>query len=216
MDAPSKEYLIHYYNRLLSAYGDSPEALRWTPRGQRLRYNMLLEITSDLNGKRILDYGCGKGDFYGFLSKQNIHVDYTGMDINPSLIDIARDKYPSCSFMVRDIDDDDIDDIFDFIFVCGVFNNRVEGAKDNMLNAMTKLFGHAREGLAITGISAHSTQRDIEINYVYPEEITGFAVKRLTPYVVLRQDCIPDDFTLFLYRRPNVPRSMADQNPKNL
>jgi SAM-dependent methyltransferase len=201
MDELEKEHIISFYDRLLSMHGDSPAALRWTPKGQRARYTVLLDIAEDLGRRKVLDYGCGKGDFYGFLKEKDIHVDYTGIDINPNLISLAQKKYPECRFGVMDIEEETLSEDFDYIFVCGVFNNRVEGAKDAMLNVASKLFMHAREGLALTGMSSYAPEKDRDINYVLPEEITAFAISHLTPYVVLRHDYVPYDFTLFLYRR---------------
>lgn len=205
MDGLVKEHLISYYDRLLALHGDSPAALRWTPKGQRIRYGVLLEIAEDLGGRKVLDYGCGKGDFYGFLKEKGIKTDYCGLDINPSLIELAQRKYPECRFRVLDIEEEDLSEDFDYVFICGVFNNRVEGAKDAMLSVASKLFMHTREGLALTGISSYACEKDIDINYVLPEEITGYAIKHLTPYVVLKHDYVPYDFTLFLYRRQRKP-----------
>ncbi len=36
--------------------------------------------------------------------------------------------------------------------------------------------------------------------YVYPEKMFEFAVKNLSPFVSLRHDRIPYDFTLFVYK----------------
>jgi SAM-dependent methyltransferase len=206
MDRLAKDYLLSFYTTLLKTHGDRPEALRWTKKGQRLRYGLLLEIAETLEGRKVLDYGCGKGDFYGFLRERNIGVDYTGLDINPDLIELAKRKYPECTFRVFDIEEENLDEYYDYIFVCGVFNNRVEGAGDTMLKIISKLFHHVGEGLAVTGISSHSPHRDIDINYVCPEETLGFALKYLTPYVALRLDVVPYDFTLFLYKNPKPPR----------
>jgi SAM-dependent methyltransferase len=203
MDSPQKEYLISFYDRNLKLYGDRPEALRWTPGGQRARYGLMLEIAESLDGKKILDYGCGKGDFYAFLKARGIRVDYTGMDINPRLIELAASKYPDCAFRVFDIEEEDFnDEAFDYVFLCGVFNNRVEGATETMMKVVSTLFKHTKVGLALNAISSHSPKRDVEINYVRPEDTLGFALKYLTPHVILRHDRVPHDFTMFLYKNP--------------
>lgn len=205
MDELAKEYLLSFYDRNLSIHGDRPEALRWTPSGQLARYTLMLEIAPDLNGRKVLDYGCGKGDFYAFLKDRNMDVDYTGMDINPKLIELAASKYPECSFMVLDAEEDELKEHFDYVFLCGVFNNKVEGATDSMYKVISALFKHAREGLAVSAISDHSPGRDREINYVSPEETLRFALGYVTPFVVLRHDRVAHDFTMFLYREPTSP-----------
>lgn len=203
MDPLSKEYLISFYDKNLLIHGDRPEALRWTPQGQLMRYSLMLEITDSLEGSKILDYGCGKGDFCGFLKEKGISVDYTGFDINPSLIKLATRKHPECTFRVFDIEEEVLKEDFDYIFLCGVFNNRVEGPTDSVTDTLKKvllrLFKHAKKGLALNALSSLTLQKDTELSYVSPGQMLSFAIEKLTPYVILRHDRIPYDFTMFLY-----------------
>ncbi len=216
MDGLVKEYLVSFYSRSLSLHGDRPEALRWSPEGQRKRYEVLLDI-GDLSGKKLLDYGCGKGDFYGFLRGKGIDADYTGADINPDLIGLAGRKYPDCKFMVLDIEEGagspcDIGagspnlfrrgpcPPFDYIFLCGVFNQRLDGVNDTIKNVLSRLWPHARLGLAFNALSNRAPRKDPELKYTSPEELSTFAREELAAHIVLRHDYLPEDFTLFLYR----------------
>jgi len=159
MDELSKEYLISFYTKNFSFHGDTPASLRWTPEGQAKRYKMMLRAT-DLRGKKILDYGCGKGDFYGFLKEMGIVVDYTGFDITPSLIEFARGKYPECIFNVFDIEDSPLKEEFDCVFLCGVFNNLIENAEDSLKEIIRRLFTITKEVLVfdvLTGIGGGGT-----------------------------------------------------------
>jgi SAM-dependent methyltransferase len=190
MNILSKEYLISFYDRNLLIHGDRPEALRWTADGQRKQYGLLLGMAGDIEGKKVLDYGCGKGDFYGFLRERGIDVNYTGLDINPSLIELARKKYSVCgraAFGVFDVEDEALSEDFDFIFLCGVFNTNVEGVADTFKRVSERLFRHARRGLALTAVSSHVRERDFELNYTSPEEMLRFALG-LTPRVSLSRE----------------------------
>jgi SAM-dependent methyltransferase len=200
MDELTKEYVISFYNKNLLMHGDRPEAVRWTSEGQRLHYECLLEIDSSIAGSRVLDYGCGKGDLYQFLNDKSISVHYTGFDINDKLISLARAKFPGCRFEVFDIEKDLLDEDFDYIFLCGVFNLKVEGLHETIKSTLKKLFDHCRIALAYNGLSAHNPRKDFELNYVFPEEITEFAVKDLSPFVKLIHDRIPYDFIIFINR----------------
>lgn len=206
MDGLSKEYLISFYDKNLQLHGDRPEALRWSPEGQRARYCLMLEVAQSLGGRRVLDYGCGKGDFYGFLRDRGIDLTYVGMDINPKLIDLARSKYPGCDFRVFDIEEQPLRETFDYVFLCGVFNNRVEGVTDTMKNVLLRLFRHTREALAVNALSAYTPDKAPELHYVSPEELMAFAMERLTPHVTVRHDRVPNDFTMFLYRNSTAAR----------
>ncbi len=207
MDPLAKEYLLSFYSKQLMLHGDRPEALRWTPDGQKARYNLLTEIAPSLEGKKILDHGCGKGDFYAFLREKGLNVDYTGTDINPELIALASKKHPECSFRVFDAEEEEPGEEFDYVFLCGVFNNRVEGAADTLKNVIKRLFKNTREGLAVTALSSLSPEKDRELNYVSPAELLNFALEEITPCAVLRHDRVPHDFALFLYQRPTAPEN---------
>ena len=202
MDELSKEYVLSFFSRTLRIYGDRPEALRWTPEGQRLRFRCLLDIAGDINGKKILDFGCGKGDFYHFLRERGTTVEYHGYDINENLIALARKKFPECNFRVFDIDRDILSEDFDYIFLCGVFNLKVQGLDDTVKTVLQNLFRRCRIAMAYNALSAHKSGKDYELYYHFPEELFRFAVTHLSPYLALRHDRIPYDFTLFIYRDP--------------
>ncbi len=201
MNELSKEYVISFYNASLQMHGDRPESLRWTAEGQILHYESLLDIDGSIKGKKILDFGCGKGDFYLFLKDRNISVEYAGVDINEKLISLAGQKFPECRFGVFDIESDELNEDFDYIFLCGVFNLKVEGLDETIKNTLIKLFRHCRIALAFNALSAHNPKKDFELHYVSPEELVNFAAKNLSPAVKLRHDRIPYDFTMFIYQR---------------
>lgn len=203
MDDLSKEYVISFFDKNLMLHGDRPEAVRWTSKGQQEHYEALLDI-GDIGGSKILDFGCGKGDLCRFLAERNITVDYTGYDINEKLIDLAKSKFPAGDFRVFDVDRDDLTEDFDYIFLCGVFNLKVEGVDDLVRRALVKLFQHCRVGLAFNALSAHNPKKDFELNYTSPEELFAFAVRNLSPFVSLRHDRIAYDFMMFIYRERNV------------
>lgn len=114
MDELVRQYVISFYDRTLRMFGDRPEALRWTSEGQLTHYEALLDIAESINGKKILDFGCGSGGFCRFLEERGIEVDYTGFDINEKLIGLAREKNPGAPFRVFDIGRDMLNEDFDF------------------------------------------------------------------------------------------------------
>jgi SAM-dependent methyltransferase len=205
MDPYAKEQLLSFYNFHLKKFGDRPEALRWTPQGQLRRYYTLADIApaADLNDSTVLDYGCGTADFCRFLKRRGITVKYTGVDINENFINLAKSKYPECTFRVMNADDDELEGFYDYIFICGVFNLRVPGVQDDLKNALVSLFKHCNRGLALNALSSHTPVKDVELNYTSPEEMVKFAIENLSPAVALRHDRIENDFTLFVYTSYN-------------
>jgi SAM-dependent methyltransferase len=216
MDELSKEYVVSFFDTKLMLHGDRPEAVGLSSKGQMLRHRSMLDV-GDINNSKILDFGCGKGDFFKFLIDNGVKVKYSGFDINEKLISLAEQKYPGIDFRVFDIDRDILDEDFDYIFLCGVFNLQIEGIEGTIKRSLKKLFQHCGTALAFNALSSHEPNKDFELHYTDPEDIADFAVKDLSPYISLIQDRIPYDFTMFVYRaaspgtRHSVPsQGMAD------
>jgi 2-polyprenyl-3-methyl-5-hydroxy-6-metoxy-1,4-benzoquinol methylase len=185
MDPFGKEELLNCYNKHLRDFGDTPQAVRWTPEGQLRRYETLLNIAGNFNGKRVLDFGCGKGDFYGYIREKDIPVHYCGIDINENLIKLAGNKYPEAKFITMDIDETELNREFDIIFICGVFNLRIAGIEELMKHLLKKLFKLCTEALHINLLTYYVPQRDVELFYVKPEEILHFVIAEISRSVKL-------------------------------
>lgn len=197
MDPLGKKELLDFFDRHLKDFGDTPQAVRWTPEGQLRRYETLLQISGDISQKTILDFGCGKGDFYGFLKGRGIQTDYCGIDINNRLIELAVHKYPEAEFIATDIDEVRFEREFDVVFVCGVFNLRVAGIKESMQEELKKLFRISREALHVNLLTFYTPSRSVELFYVKPEKILEFAVRELSASVTLRHN--REDIFLSVY-----------------
>lgn len=200
MDDLSKEYVISFYSRSLQFYGDTPAAVKWSGPGQRRRFESMIDLDADMSSMKILDYGCGKGDFYQYLKEMAIDVDYVGFDINEDMVALAKRKYPGCRFEVFDIERDTLDEDFDYIFLCGVFNLKVEGVYETVKNVLTRLFSHCRHAIIFNALSSHEPRKDFELHYISPEDILEFASVNISPYVYLRNNGCMYDFNLFLYK----------------
>ncbi|MFQ3574204.1 MAG: class I SAM-dependent methyltransferase [Thermodesulfovibrionales bacterium] len=204
MDDLSKEYVLSFFNQTLAMHGNRPEALRWTEKGQIRHYETILALVRDISGSKILDFGCGKGDFYGYLQSRSIYVDYTGIDINENLISLAKENYPTARFICMDILEEALDDEFDYVFICGVFNLKFNGIEQTIKEVLKRLFKICKKSMAFNAISAYIPKKEFELNYIYPEDILRFAITELSPYVCLRHDQMFYDFNLFVYKALNL------------
>jgi 2-polyprenyl-3-methyl-5-hydroxy-6-metoxy-1,4-benzoquinol methylase len=198
VDPLGKKELLHFYNRHLKDFGDAPQAVRWTPEGQRRRYETLLKIAGDISGKKILDFGCGKGDLYGFIKERDISINYCGIDVNENLIKLAKSKYPETEFIAVDLEESEFERVFDVIFICGVFNLRIAGIEESMKNVLKKLFRLCKEALHVNFLSYYIAQRNVELFYVKPEGIMKFAITELSPSVTLMHE--KEDIFLSVYK----------------
>lgn len=142
-----KQKLNDFYMRGLHSYGRNHSmAVHWSsPETQKLRFEVF-ENVDDLNGKSILDLGCGVGDFYGFLKSRNYEVEYMGIDLLPEMIEEARNKYLSGNFYLKQIDQ--IEDEFDYIFASGAFSYRVENYYEKYMKIIKTMFNNCKLGIA--------------------------------------------------------------------
>ncbi len=77
----------------------------------------LIDALAD-RGSKILDAGCGQGRITGYLANQG--HDVVGTDLDPVLIDIARNEVPNARFYVGDLCLDPIpEQNFDLIVSAG-------------------------------------------------------------------------------------------------
>ncbi len=202
MREEDREETVKRYNSRLEKFGYSEEALGWTRNKNDVRLAQLVDQWQDeLEGAHIGDFGCGFGDFYGFLTDQKKlrNFSYTGIDLNENLINIGRQKYPKANFWVGDIAVDPIDEKFDFVFSSGVFNHvfPLGGEYDFIESCFTKLWQMTKKGLAANFLSDQVDYRLENTHHSNPGKILEICYK-LSRNVVLRNDCMPFEFAVYI------------------
>jgi SAM-dependent methyltransferase len=200
MDPYGKQELLAFFDRNLRDYGDSPQAVRWTPEGQLRRYEAFREIIGALNGKTLLDFGCGKGDFYTFLRDLGDAGGYCGVDVNAGLTALARRKYPEAEFLTLDVEEFAWERRFDVVVACGVFNLRIGGIAASLRETVKILYGLCRESLHLNFLTTRTPRQDVELHYVEPVDLLRFALEELSPKVTLRHGLVPEDVYLSVFR----------------
>lgn len=198
------EKIKKHYAELLSQHGDSAESAQYSSReSQENRFEVLTAI-APLNDLKILDFGCGTGHLATFLEKKNIQVDYTGVDVVEEFFTYGREKHPDQRFGRLS---DFADESFDYAFVSGVFNNKIEDNQSFYEATLIDLFARVKYGVAFNMMSKYVDYEDQDLFYVFPEEIFEFAKRMLTPYVCLRNDylvkqnSVPFEFAVYAYKK---------------
>jgi SAM-dependent methyltransferase len=156
----------------------------------------------DLQDKTVIDLGCGLATFYEYLKAQATHVHYVGYDIVEPFIESNRARHPEAHFEVRDLSRDPIVDRADYAVLCQVFNNRyTSGNNDEVVkHVISKAFDAVSTAVSIDLRTRYVNYEEPDLYYYSPEEMFTFA-KSLTPFVTLRHDYLPYDFTLMLFKR---------------
>lgn len=200
--------LIEHYRGLLLAHGDSFEAAQYSSQAsQEARYEVLTAV-GDLQGCRILDFGCGTGHLATYLQQRGIDCRYTGIDIVDEFFPIARAKHPQHRFGRWE---DFEGERFDHVFVSGVFNNCMADNWGFFSSMVDKLFARCDIALSFNLMSTWVDYKDPGLWYVEPERVFPL-MKKITPFVSLRNDYVvkdvgvPFEFAVHAWRQPN--RSM--------
>ena len=157
---------------------------------------------SALQGDRpsILEVGCGLGDFYKYLTRQNRDCTYHGYDIVPEYIAECRREFPLAKFEVRNIFVDGIDGNYDVVVMSQVLNNRYQKS-DNMQvmqRALELAFQHARTSVSVDMLSTYVDFRNPDLFYYSPENIFRMA-KAIAPRVLIRHDYRAFEFCVQLF-----------------
>jgi len=193
--------IIENYRLLLNQYKEGPAVAQQSLEGQQARFNKLAEI-GNLNGKTILDIGCGLGDFLPFLEQRFRSIAYTGIDIVPELISAARRRDgPSADFLCRDLIENPLAQKFDFVIISGIFNNVEILEPATFLGRMIKVaFDHCSEALAFNFTSTYINFHDAKMVYHDPQDVFGFCAKELSPKLVMHHHYYKCDVAMFVYR----------------
>jgi SAM-dependent methyltransferase len=198
MKKQDRDRLHEYYDGKLKTYGHDTRSLGWIPGARDVRLGALTSI-GDLEGASILDVGCGFGDLYGHLLKRGIKTDYTGIDIMPEFIDIAKSAYPDASFIAADIEGYPQDKTFDWSFASGIFTIRISDNRAFIKSTLKKMFSLSTKGFAADFLVDNGVSKADAYWQCKPEEVLRFC-RTLSKRVALRCDYMSTEFCVYVYK----------------
>ncbi len=195
------KHIIEFYNQTYKIFGESVRTLDWgSENTQLLRFSILSEI-GDLNGKSILDVGCGFADLYDFLKDRFENIKYTGVDITPTVLEIAQKKHPGLDLRLIDILNSPIEN-YDYVLASGIHTVKVENNYEFAMRMIKKMYSICNVGVATNMISSQPK------NSEYAEHVYSFSssqvlneVQKISDFAVIRHDYLPHDFTIYLYKK---------------
>jgi SAM-dependent methyltransferase len=173
-------------------------------RAQCMRFETFI-LYHDLNGKSVLDLGCGVGDLFEHLRQRGIACEYVGIDLSAEMIRRSRERFPGVSFESANVLEWNPGRQFDYVVSFGIHNNvRVDNGHW-LLEAVTRrqfeLCSVATYVSLLTdryppGFASH-------MQAWRAEDVLKLALD-ISPYVALRHDYLPNDFSVALYREPLI------------
>ena len=131
-----------FYEEHIKRFGYTYKALGFGRRAsQEKRFAAALGL-GNLHGKRILDVGCGFGDFLAWLNARGIEPDYTGVDLCKPMIQRCRKRFEGTGarFMIGDALTFVPDDPFDYIVASGIFGYNAGDTRKRVQPTLERLF----------------------------------------------------------------------------
>lgn len=194
-----KQRITDYYEEKLAQFGEDPRSVGWRDRETQGRRFEALTAVSPLEGKSILDLGCGLGDLYSYLKEKNITCDYTGWDLSEKMINACLARFPNVNFQQVDVLSRDDEQKYDVVFGSGLFCIPLED-ESFYERIMRRMFALCREAVAFNMISTYVDYREDYLRYSDPCSVFDFCKKQLSRRVALRHDYMPFEFTVYVYR----------------
>jgi len=95
-----KEAEVELHKKLADKY----KGIRWKNKNSTYYNTLWIKNLLDIKFKfnSVLDYGCGTGSLYPFLKQKFNGAKYTGIDISPDMLKVAKESYPDGKFIEAD------------------------------------------------------------------------------------------------------------------
>lgn len=189
-----------YYEPNISKDYPDFKVLGWeSEESQRLRFDVLISNV-DLNGKKMLDVGCGLGNLFEYISGKGIKTDYTGVDILDKMIERANKKQLNAKFYRMDIFDSNPfkEGQFDVVYASGTFNLNLQNNMEFLKKALKEFFRLSGGVVAFNLLHYMSPDKEEPYFYYKPDEVVGM-IESL-PYTVdkinIVEHYLKNDFTV--------------------
>ncbi len=187
------------YDEAYRKFGAGPKALLWWDyRSMAIRFHELVKEVP-VEGKSILDAGCGMGDLLPYLYAKSSNFRYLGVDKSENFIEIATKRYEGHQFKVGDPFRRP-EAMFDVVLSSGVMNGNVDNWLVKRKKMIKALWSQTGEVLAFNMAGGlKPIKHDSLIAYADAQEIFDFC-KAMSRRVVLKADYLEKDFTIVMYK----------------
>ncbi len=192
--------IVEHCEKCFEKYGDTCKGVDWpNQKDVETRYQVILNIIDYYEMKygksdsyRILDLGCGLGHLYEYSKTHVDNIQYTGLDISSVFVAKCREKYPEVEFICKDILRENDLEKYDFIFMNGVFTEKLHMSYENMWNyfveMLAKAYSHCNKGMAFNVMSKDVDWERDDLFHVPLNQLSAWLTRHLTRNFVIRYD----------------------------
>ena len=122
----ARQHYTEYFTDKIVKFGASPQGADYSSlEAQSRRFEQLAKIIRPNQSFNLIDYGCGYGGFYDFLSKKELKFKYYGFDMIEEMIAAGRDSHANAKDVYFTSIETDLP-VADYLVAGGIFNNKFE------------------------------------------------------------------------------------------
>lgn len=198
------ENVSSYYSNKIKEFGAVPRGVDWnSSESQITRFQQLSKIIIDKKKSfTINDFGCGYGDYYGFLERTYLNFDYEGIDISSDMVDLAKKRISktNCSFRCSDKNSR----IASYTVASGVLNVKQECSNESwweyFVETLDLLDRSSSDGFAFNCLTSFS-DKDKMKDYLYyadPMRVFRHCKENYSRNVALLHDYDLYEFTILV------------------
>jgi SAM-dependent methyltransferase len=168
---------------------------------QFLFYNSLYDF--DVFKHSIIDIGCGRSDLYGYLSElyPSSIIKYTGIDSDPEMFELTKQKY---NFEIIQSDFMDVDGITaDFVLASGIFTTtkfeNETSSINSMLKSIDKLYSMSNFAVSFNLLTSKNNHKHDGYLFINPGKVIDKLIKKYT-YVNVYHNYSDNIYTIVIFK----------------
>jgi len=199
MKKEQRKRIVDRHRDSFKRHGHHANALYWSSQEiQEIRFRVLSEIGIE-SGDSVLDVGCGFADFKSWIEGQGKAVNFTGIDLSPDLIRVAKEKHPDAKLLCGELFDFHFEgESFDWIILSGAMNEQLHDQGDYARKMIASMFKLCGKGLAFNMLDARKLKAH-DLQSIEPQKMVEYC-QTLCADVQMRDDYLSNDFTIYMRR----------------
>jgi SAM-dependent methyltransferase len=201
--------IVAHYESCLARFGDSYRGVDWpNPVDAQTRYRVMMDVvrSNDRWPVKVLDFGCGAAHLLDYLcSLGRNDIEYIGLDISASFVELSQHKYPQVQFLCADVLQDRVRlPEADYVIMNGVFTEKrtltFAEMFDYFREVLTRVFPIARRGIAFNVMSKHVDWEREDLFHVPFDLLASFLRAEISRNFLFRADYGLYEYTTYVYR----------------
>jgi len=196
--------LVKHYEECYLKHGDCAKGVDWPDKeSAEARYRVMYEIIKydprqPQHIPGYLDYGCGLGHFWTWLSEQKVLCGYVGYDLSKLFIEECKKKYANKFWYTKNPPK------MDYVIMNGVFTERDVSEKTawyHMEKEIYKAWHLCNHGLAFNTMNELTDKNRRDLFRVNLNRVTSIVTNMSDCYIV-RNDYLKYERTIYVYKKP--------------